>query len=65
MIAACEMSDIGLIGYSPAVPAYVAQLDARPTDDQEVACSNPAGSATFFRADLIMKYILRSFSPFR
>ena len=40
------------------------QLDARPTDNQEVAGSNPAGSATFFRGDLIMKYFLRSFSPF-
>ena len=27
------------------LPASVAQLDARPTDDQEVASSNPAGSA--------------------
>ena len=43
----------------------MAQLDARPTGDQEVAGSTPAGSATFFRGDLIMKYFLRSFSPFR
>ena len=28
--------------------ASVAQLDARPTGDQEVAGSIPAGSATFF-----------------
>ena len=35
--------------------ASVAQLDARPTGDQEVAGSTPAGSATFFRGDLIMK----------
>ena len=27
----------------------VAQLDARPTGDQEVAASTPAGPATFFR----------------
>ena len=27
-------------------PAIVAQLDARPTGDQEVAGSTPAGSAT-------------------
>ena len=46
-------------------PASVAQLDARPTGDQEVAGSNPVGSATFFREDLIMKYFLWSFSPFR
>ena len=31
--------------------ASVAQLDAHPTDDQEVAGSTPAGSATFFRGD--------------
>ena len=46
-------------------PASVAQLDARLTGDQEVASSTLAGSATFFRGDLIMKYFLRSFSPFR
>ena len=34
----------------------MAQLDARLTGDQEVAGSNPAGLATFFRRDLIMKY---------
>ena len=43
----------------------MAQLDARPTGDQEVAGSTPAGSATFFRGDLKKKYFLRSFSPFR
>ena len=44
----------------------MAQLDARPTSDQlEVAGSIPAGSATFFRGDLIMKYFLLPFSPFR
>ena len=46
-------------------PASVAQLDARPTGDQEVAGSTPTRSATFFHGDLIMKYFLRSFSPFR
>ena len=35
-------------------PASMAQLDARWTDDQEVASSNPARLATFFRVDLIM-----------
>ena len=44
-------------------PASVVQLDARPTGDQEVTGSTPAGSATFFRGDFIMKYFLRSFSP--
>ena len=37
----------------------MAQLDARPIGDQEVAGSTPAGSTTFFRGDLIMKYFLR------
>ena len=31
--------------------ALMVQLDARPTDDQEVASSIPAGSATFFHID--------------
>ena len=42
----------------------MAQFDARSTGDQEVAGSTPARSALFFRRDLIMKYILQSFSPF-
>ena len=32
-------------------PASVAQLDARPTGDQEVAGSTPPKSATFFLGD--------------
>ena len=44
--------------------ASVAQLDARPSGDQEVVGSIPARAATFFHEDLIMKYFLRSFSPF-
>ena len=32
-------------------PASVAQLDARPTDDYEVAGSTPPGFATFIRGD--------------
>ena len=39
----------------------MAQLDARPTRDQEVAGLTPAGSATLFRGDLIVKYCQRSF----
>ena len=31
--------------------ASVAQLDVRPTSDQEIASSTPAVSATFFRGD--------------
>ena len=54
-----------MIGNCLLVQAWVAQLDARPTGDQEVAGSTPARSATFFREDLIMKYFIRSFSPFR
>ena len=38
---------------------------AGPTGDQEVAGLTPAGSATFFPEDLIMKYFLVSFSSFR
>ena len=47
------------------MPASVAQSDARPTGDQEIAGLTPAESATLFRGDLIMKYFLRTFSPFR
>ena len=36
----------------------MAQLDAHPTGDQEVANSTSAGSTTFFHGDLIMKYFL-------
>ena len=43
----------------------VAQLDACLTGHQEVAGLTTAGTATFFRGDLIMKYFLQSFSPFR
>ena len=43
----------------------MAQLDVPSTGDLEVTGSTPAGSATFFCGDLIMKYFLRSFSPFR
>ena len=46
------------------LPDSVAQSDARPTGDHEVAGSTPAGSATFFHGDLIMRYFLRSFSLF-
>ena len=31
--------------------AWVAQLDARMTEDQEVVGSTPTGSATFFHGD--------------
>ena len=48
-----------------AGPASVAQLDARPTGDQEVAGSTPAEVGNILSWRLIMKYFLRSFSPFR
>ena len=61
------------LSFIPIQPASLAHLDARPigdqdtrsTGDQEVAGSTPAGSATFFRRDLIIKSFLRSFSSFR
>ena len=43
----------------------VAQLDARPTGDQEVVGSTPAEVGNILSWRLIMKYFLRSFSPFR
>ena len=46
-------------------PASVAQLDARPTGDQVVAGSTPAEVGNILSWRLIMKYFLRSFSPFR
>ena len=46
-------------------PASVAQLDARPTGDQEVAGLTPAEVGNILSWRLIMKYFLRSFSPFR
>ena len=45
--------------------AAVAQLDARPTGDQEFAGSTPAEVGNIFSWRLIMKYFLLSFSPFR
>ena len=39
-----------------------AKIDGRWTGDQEVVGWTPAGLATFFRGDLIMKYFLWSFS---
>ena len=46
-------------------PALVAQLDAPSTGDQEVAGSTPAEVGNILSWRLIMKYFLRSFSPFR
>ena len=46
-------------------PALVVQLDARPTGDQEVAGSTPVEVCNILSWRFIMKYFLRSFSPFR
>ena len=35
----------------PSMSTFVAQLDARPTGDQEVTSSTPAGSVTFYSGD--------------
>ena len=51
--------------FTNLLPASVAQLDARPTGDQEVAGSTPAEVGNILSWRLIMKYFLRSFSPFR
>ena len=51
--------------YHQFIMALLTQLDERPTGDQEVAGSTPARSAAFLGGDLIMKYFLWSFSPFR
>ena len=45
-------------------PASVAQLDAGPTGDKEVAGSTPTEVGNILSWRLIMKYFLRSFSPF-
>ena len=46
------------------VPASMAQLDARPTGDQEIAGSTPAEVCNILFWRLILKYFLQSFSPF-
>ena len=43
----------------------VAELDARLTGDQEVMGSTPAEVGNILSWRLIIKYFLRSFSPFR
>ena len=50
---------------SDFTPASVAQLDACPTGDQEVTGSIPTEVGNILSWRLIMKYFLRSFSPFR
>ena len=43
--------------------ASMVQSDARPTGDQDVVCSIPAGSGNILSWRLITKYFLRSFTP--
>ena len=63
-----DCSNYGFANVPPSVliclPALVEQLDVHltVTGDQIVASWTPAGSATFFGGDLIMKYFLQSFS---
>ena len=45
--------------------ASLAQSAVRPTGDQEVVVSIPAGLGNILSWRLIMKYFLWSFSPFR
>ena len=45
--------------------ASVGQLDAHPTDDQEVAGSTPRRVGNILSWRWIMNYFLRSFYPFR
>ena len=46
-------------------PVWVVSWMRRPTGDQEVAGSAPAKVGNILSWRLIMKYFLRSFSPFR
>ena len=45
--------------------ASVAKLDVRPAGDQEIVGSTPTEVGNILSWRLIMKYFLRSFSPFR
>ena len=47
------------------LPALAPELDACPTGDQEVVGLTPATVGNILSWRLIMKYFLRSFSPFR
>ena len=49
-----NLKTVSEIFLKPCRNVKVAQLAARPTGDQEVVGSTPAGSATFFRGDLII-----------
>ena len=51
--------------YTHMPTSVVAQLNAHPTGDQEVAGSIPDEVGNILSWKLIMKYFLRSFSPFR
>ena len=67
-LASCQVWEAGS-GHcgklSKHQPASMAALDARPNGDQDVAGSTPAEVGNIHSWRLIMKYFLRSFSPFR
>ena len=56
--------DMSIILLLLLLPASVAQLDVHPIGDQEVAGLTPAEVSNIHLRRLIMKYFLRSFSPF-
>ena len=53
-----------VISYSTGRPPWLSWM-RRPTGDQEVMGSTPAEVGNILSWRLIMKYFLRSFSPFR
>ena len=61
----CVLAIYGLRWIQQNMTASVVQLDVRLTGDQEVAGSIPAEVGNILSWRLIMKYFLRSFSPFR
>ena len=60
----CCTYDWHFIGYMYGRPRWLSWM-RRPTGDQEVAGSTPAEVGNILSWRLIMKYFLRSFSPFR
>ena len=59
-----EIPCLWLFIYWPCRPRWLSWM-RRPTEDQEVAGSTPAEVDNILSWRLIMKYFLRSFSPFR
>ena len=61
LVISCIAQDNGVY---PSQPRWLSWM-RRPTGDQEVAGSTPAEVGNILSWRLIMKYFLRSFSPFR